>query len=313
MKTQKPAVNHPLIATLLSWVRSGEIAIPEIQRPFVWDNSKVRDLMDSLYKGFPVGYVIAWRNPNVRLKDGSMSEGKKILIDGQQRVTALKAAILGAYVVDKNYQQIKIRIAFHPIEERFEVQNPAIVKDQRWLPDISAYFGGEIAGKVPNYTSHFEIEEKFLILMQKPTYEMAKDKIHEAIKTALKKDGWLISNDPLSIRTGKVLMEIDLAAEKMLIAEKDTFQAVFEVKTFERPSLLYDFHLAMGQYINYRGTLADTGIKSKLVPCHFRNSHEALRQGTLLPKAIERKPCPAFGSRYLDSNYRKMEKLNHYI
>ncbi len=144
MKTQKYAVNQHLIQILLSWVRSGEIAIPEIQRPFVWDSSKVRDLMDSLYKGFPVGYVIAWRNPNVRLKDGSLSEGKKILIDGQQRVTALKAAILGDYVVDKNYQQIKIKIAFHPIEERFEVQNPAILKDKSWLSDISEYFSGGV-------------------------------------------------------------------------------------------------------------------------------------------------------------------------
>lgn len=144
MKTQKYAVNQHLIQILLSWVRSGEIAIPEIQRPFVWDSSKVRDLMDSLYKGFPVGYVIAWRNPNVRLKDGSLSEVKKILIDGQQRVTALKAAILGDYVVDKNYQQIKIKIAFHPIEERFEVQNPAILKDKSWLSDISEYFSGGI-------------------------------------------------------------------------------------------------------------------------------------------------------------------------
>ena len=72
---QKYSVNQHLIETLLTWVKSGEIAIPEIQRPFVWDSSKVRDLMDSLYQGFPVGYVIAWRNPNVRLKDGSMSEG----------------------------------------------------------------------------------------------------------------------------------------------------------------------------------------------------------------------------------------------
>ncbi len=76
MKTQKYSINQHLIQILLSWVRSGEIAISEIQRPFVWDSSKVRDLMDSLYKGFPVGYVIAWRNPNVRLKDGSPQRGK---------------------------------------------------------------------------------------------------------------------------------------------------------------------------------------------------------------------------------------------
>lgn len=143
-KMQKYAVNQQLIETLLAWVNSGEIAIPEIQRPFVWDGSKVRDLMDSLYKGYPIGYVIAWRNPNVRLKDGSLSEGKKILIDGQQRVTALTAAILGQYVVNKTYQRVRIKIAFHPIDERFEVQNPAILKDKTWLPDISQAINGDL-------------------------------------------------------------------------------------------------------------------------------------------------------------------------
>lgn len=141
---QKYAVNQQLIETLLAWVNSGEIAIPEIQRPFVWDSSKVRDLMDSLYQGYPIGYVIAWRNPNVRLKDGSLSEGKKILIDGQQRVTALTAAILGQYVVNKIYQRVKIKIAFHPIDERFEVQNPAILKDKTWLHDISQAINGDL-------------------------------------------------------------------------------------------------------------------------------------------------------------------------
>lgn len=141
---QKYAVNQQLIETLLAWVNSGEIAIPEIQRPFVWDSSKVRDLMDSLYQGYPVGYVIAWRNPNVRLKDGSLSEGKKILIDGQQRVTALTAAILGQYVINKTYERVKIKIAFHPTDERFEVQNPAILKDKTWLPDISQAINGDL-------------------------------------------------------------------------------------------------------------------------------------------------------------------------
>ncbi len=141
---QKYSVNQHLIETLLAWVTSGEIAIPEIQRPFVWDSSKVRDLMDSLYQGYPVGYVIAWRNPNVKLKDGSLSEGKKILIDGQQRITALTAAILGEYVVNKKYQRVKIKIAFNPLTEKFEVQNPAILKDKHWLADISEAINGKI-------------------------------------------------------------------------------------------------------------------------------------------------------------------------
>lgn len=148
---QKYAVNQQLIETLLAWVNSGEIAIPEIQRPFVWDSSKVRDLMDSLYQGYPIGYVIAWRNPNVRLKDGSLSEGKKILIDGQQRVTALTAAILGQYVINKTYERVKIKIAFNPIVERFEVQNPAILKDKTWLPDISQAINGDLFEMADQY------------------------------------------------------------------------------------------------------------------------------------------------------------------
>lgn len=143
MKTQKYSVNQHLIETVLSWVKSGEIAIPEIQRPFVWNATKVRDLMDSLYQGYPVGYLIAWKNPNVKLKDGSVSDGKKILIDGQQRVTALTAAILGQYVINQDYKRVKIKIAFNPLEEVFEVYNNAIAKDAAWIPDISEIFSPE--------------------------------------------------------------------------------------------------------------------------------------------------------------------------
>ena len=105
MKIQKYSVNQHLIETVLAWVKSDEIAIPEIQRPFIWDASKVRDLMDSLYRGYPIGYLIAWRNPNVKLKDGSSAEGRKILIDGQQRVAAFTAAILGKPLINKSTER----------------------------------------------------------------------------------------------------------------------------------------------------------------------------------------------------------------
>ena len=81
MQTQKYSVNQQFTETILAWVNSGEIAVPEIQRPFVWDSTKVRNLIDSLYQGYPIGYLIVWKNPNVRLKGGKTSEGKKILID----------------------------------------------------------------------------------------------------------------------------------------------------------------------------------------------------------------------------------------
>ena len=140
MSTQRYSVaTHP-IETLLTWVKSGEIAIPEIQRPFVWDATKVRNLFDSLYLGYPVGYLISWRNPTIKLKDGSSSSGKRILIDGQQRVTALMASILGSEVLTKEYQKVRIKIAFNPQEEKFEVSNPAIQKDLSWIPDIADIF-----------------------------------------------------------------------------------------------------------------------------------------------------------------------------
>lgn len=128
------------IETLLTWIKEGEIAIPEIQRPFVWNATKVRNLLDSLYQGFPVSYLIAWRNPDVRLKDGSTATGKRILIDGQQRVTALMAALLGKEVMTKDYAPVRVRIAFHPQEQRFEVSNPAIRKDAAWIQDVSVIF-----------------------------------------------------------------------------------------------------------------------------------------------------------------------------
>lgn len=213
---QKYAVNQQLIETLLAWVNSGEIAIPEIQRPFVWDSSKVRDLMDSLYQGFPIGYVIAWRNPNVRLKDGSLSEGKKILIDGQQRVTALTAAILGQYVVNKTYERVKIKIAFHPIDERFEVQNPAILKDKTWLPDISQAINGDL----------FEIADQYFELNPEVDKKQVRNAFSNLMNIPKKQIGIIELAADLDIETvteifirinskGVVLSQADFAMSKI--------------------------------------------------------------------------------------------------
>ena len=140
MSTQRYSVTPHPIETLLTWVKSGEIAIPEIQRPFVWEATKVRNLLDSLYQGYPVGYLIAWRNPTVKLKDGTTSAGKRILIDGQQRVTALMASLLGQEVLTDDYETVHIRIAFNPQEETFEVANSAICRNAVWIPDVAKVF-----------------------------------------------------------------------------------------------------------------------------------------------------------------------------
>ena len=141
------------VKAILGLIEAREIAIPEIQRPFVWRATQVRDLMDSLYKGYPTGYLILWKNPNVKLKDGTISSGKKVVIDGQQRITALMTAVAGQKVMNKNFEETRIKIAFNPFAalskdndaEIFAVQTPAHLKSKNWIPDIAEIFKPEFS------------------------------------------------------------------------------------------------------------------------------------------------------------------------
>lgn len=132
------------VQAILGLISSQEIAIPEIQRPFVWSRTQVRDLVDSLYNGYPTGYLITWKNPDVKVKGGGTAEGKTVLIDGQQRVTALMAALAGLQVLNEDYERIRVQIAFDPLYEGedspFAVLTPALEKSSRWINDISEFF-----------------------------------------------------------------------------------------------------------------------------------------------------------------------------
>lgn len=153
MLIEKYNPNSLSVSAILGLIASKDIAIPEIQRPFVWKKTQVRDLLDSLYKGYPTGYLIIWKNPNVRLKDGRMSTGKKILIDGQQRVTALMTAIAGIAVVNSDYKKERIKIAFNPFEalsedkdaEIFAVQDQSHLKSKKWIPDVADIFKNDFS------------------------------------------------------------------------------------------------------------------------------------------------------------------------
>lgn len=223
MPTQRYSVTQPHVETLFAWIKSGEIAIPEIQRPFVWDAVMVRDFLDSLFQGFPVGYLIAWRNPDVKLKDGSSSSGKRILIDGQQRVTALMAAILGHELVNKDYKRIRIRVAFHPIKKIFEVSNPAIVKDSIWIPDISTVFDP--------HTSLFKLVKDYCARNPESSQESISNSL-EALKAITSNQIGLIElSSDLDIETvteifirvnseGVPLSQADFAMSKIAVNEK---------------------------------------------------------------------------------------------
>lgn len=140
----KYTVTQYSVSSILGYIEAGDIAIPEIQRPFVWKGRQVRDLVDSLYNGYPTGYLIIWQNPDVKLKDGRDAVGKKVLIDGQQRITALMTAIAGHKILTEDYEEKTIRIAFNPLakddEDRFAVTTPAHENSSFWIPDISAVF-----------------------------------------------------------------------------------------------------------------------------------------------------------------------------
>ena len=139
----KYSVTQSAVTQLLVDVKSDKIAIPELQRPFVWDSVKVRDLMDSLYKGYPVGYLITWQSVGAKLKGGQVAAHQQILIDGQQRITALRAAVAGLKVINKRYKSVRIMIAFNPITEEFATLTPVIRKNPQWIADISEYFNSE--------------------------------------------------------------------------------------------------------------------------------------------------------------------------
>ena len=127
---------------LIEDISMGEIGLPDIQRPFVWPTSKVRDLFDSMYRGYPIGYLLFWENgyPGEHRSIGINQKQKiprLLIVDGQQRLTSLYAVIKGIPVIGKDFRRHHIRIAFHPKEEKFEVTNPAIEKDVAWISDIS--------------------------------------------------------------------------------------------------------------------------------------------------------------------------------
>ena len=179
MEIEKYVPNSLSVGAILGLIASGDIAIPEIQRPFVWRKSQVRDLMDSLYKGYPTGYIIIWKNPSVKLKNGTLSEGKKVLIDGQQRITALMTAIAGKTIVFDDYSEGRVKIAFDPFAaisgnpdaELFAVQTPAHLKSKRWIPDIAELFKSDF--------SSFKFINQYVI----DNPEMDQEELHKVIES----------------------------------------------------------------------------------------------------------------------------------
>ncbi|MFE9101966.1 GmrSD restriction endonuclease domain-containing protein [Actinomadura geliboluensis] len=133
------------VTHLVEAIDRGDVALPDIQRPFVWKATKVRSLFDSMYKGFPVGFLLFWETdaePGARRIGSGDAVPRNLIVDGQQRLTSLYAVMKGIEVVRENYDRTRIRIAFRPADGRFEVTDAAIEKDPEFIPDISVLWAG---------------------------------------------------------------------------------------------------------------------------------------------------------------------------
>jgi len=144
--------------SLVKYIEMGIIGLPDIQRPFVWKNAKVRDLFDSMYRGYPVGYLLLWRNDLAGNRtigtDTKQKSPQLVVVDGQQRLTSLYAVVKGVSIVRANYTTERIYIAFNPLEERFEVADAAIRRDKAFIPDISQIWSDD--------TDIFEVVDDYL-------------------------------------------------------------------------------------------------------------------------------------------------------
>lgn len=159
LKTCFKKVDYDL-SGLLHYIDIGDIGLPDIQRPFVWSNTKVRDLFDSMYRGFPIGYLLFWENAatngnrHIGIDNKQHTIPSRLIVDGQQRLTSLYAVFRGKKVLDEDYREREIEIAFRPRDGKFEVCDAAIRNDPEWVHNISELWA--------NGKSSYQIVKEFL-------------------------------------------------------------------------------------------------------------------------------------------------------
>lgn len=127
---------------LVTDIEAGRIALPDIQRPFVWSSAKARDLLDSMYRGYPIGTLMLWETGTDegtrKIGEGEVGTPRLLIVDGQQRLTSLYAVLTGQQVLTKTFEQRRIRIGFRPSDETFEVTDAAIERDPEFIADITS-------------------------------------------------------------------------------------------------------------------------------------------------------------------------------
>ena len=131
-------VGNASVSEIVYWLDHDEIGIPELQRPYVWPMKKIHQLIEALYHGRPIGFILTWEQPNVLMRGGKMSGGRRILIDGQQRIKSLDCVIRDQGIVTQTYKAINPKIAFNPIkkDKQFVICGPRHRNDSKWIDDV---------------------------------------------------------------------------------------------------------------------------------------------------------------------------------
>jgi len=132
------------ITKILHFIDISYVSLPDIRRPLLWSPNQVRDLVDSIYQGFPIGYLLFWSHPSAAYaeqigQDGQVHRVPSLLVvDGQQRLTSLYMLFRGGGKVQRDRSERSLKIAFRPRDSRFEVCDAIICRDPEFIQDISA-------------------------------------------------------------------------------------------------------------------------------------------------------------------------------
>ena len=208
----KTALFNPFsghLEQLFGYIDLGDLGLPDLQRPFVWKNSKVRDLFDSIYRGYPIGSYLLWRTGSLNNKSHQIGVEKKehsepnlLIIDGQQRLTALYSVFRDKFVKDELYQDRKIVISFNPVTEEFKVADASTERNLEFINNISDLFTkSNTRTFINNYLSELNTHK-----------ELLKQKREEIIKKISNKD---------NLNRAEIVIIIDKIKSKSVISEED--------------------------------------------------------------------------------------------
>lgn len=237
------------VAEIISDVKNGRIGLPDLQRPFVWQDNKVRDLLDSMFRGFPIGYIMLWESPedydrtsHIGKNDKDYNAPRDLVIDGQQRLTALLAAFEGIEVKDKNFEPHNIKISFNPLTGDFKVWSQAYEKSVEYVSAICDVFAADREHEVAKFRKHYikTVNDSRDKNRQPQLTEDEENTVEENIKTLLDLKNYLLPTLRISSKASEedvaeIFVRVNSGGQDL--GEKDfiaTLLAVFDNDVHEK-------------------------------------------------------------------------------